>query len=142
MFLLDTNVISELRKADDGRADAGVVKWASQIPRDSLFTSAIVLMEIEIGIRLKERKDTAQGFILRQWMDEHVVPFFDQRTVPIDTAVAMQCAELHVPDKRPERDALIAATAFVHGMALVTRNEKDFEGLDIKIINPWSSTIR
>ena len=93
-------------------------------------------MEIEIGIRLEDRNDTAQGLILRQWMDEHVVPFFDPRIVPIDTAVAIQCAELHVPDKRPERDALIAATSLVHRMALVTRNEKDFEGLDIKIINP------
>lgn len=137
MFLLDTNVVSELRKAGDGRADAHVVAWASSVENALMHISAITVMEIEIGVQRIERRDAAQGTLLRTWLENHVLPFFDGRVVPIDTAVALQCAKLHVPDKKSERDALIAASALVHGMTVVTRNVGDFEGTGVKVRDPW-----
>ncbi len=137
MFLLDTNVISELRKAGDVQADASVVAWSSEQTPESLHISAITVMELEIGVRRMERRDTVQGALLRKWLDEHVMTFFSSRIVPVDAAVAVQCAKLHVPDKKSERDALIAASALVHNMAVVTRNESDFVHSDVRLINPW-----
>ena len=138
MFLLDTNVISELRKAGDGKADANVVAWLSSVDATTFYLSAITLMEIELGILRIERRDPAQGARLRAWMDQHILPEFADRTLPVDTAVALRCAPLHVPDPRPERDALIAATALAHGMTVVTRNAKDFAPTGVKLLNPWS----
>lgn len=137
MFLLDTNVISELRKAGDGKADANVVAWLSSVDATILYLSAITLMELELGILRIERRDTAQGTRLRAWMDSHVLPEFSERTLSVDTAVALRCAPLHVPDPRAERDALIAATALVHGMTVVTRNLADFEPTGVPLLNPW-----
>jgi hypothetical protein len=137
MYLLDTNVISELRKAGDGRADAGVVAWLSGMDATAFYLSAITIMELDLGVRLIERRDQAQGARLRAWMDERVMPEFADRTLPVDTAVALRCAGLHVPDPRPERDAFIAATALVHGMTVVTRNIADFEPLGVDLVNPW-----
>ena len=139
IFLLDTNVVSELRKAGDGRADINVTGWAENLSPQSLYISAINLMELEMGVRGMERKDAVQGKLLRNWLDDHVVPFFAGRVVPIDDVVAIQCAKLHVPNRKSERDALIAATALVHGMIVATRNEKDFQGTEVQIINPWAS---
>lgn len=140
MFLLDTNVISELRKVGDGKADTKVVAWLSGEDAASFFVSAITLMELELGILRIERRDGPQGASLRAWMDNHVLPEFADRTLPVDTAVALRCARLHVPDPRPERDAYIAATALVHSMTLVTRNEADFEPTGVAVINPWIET--
>ncbi len=139
IFLLDTNVISELRKAGDGRADASVTGWAQELAAQSLYISAITLMELEIGVCAMERKDAAQGRILRGWLDSHVIPFFEERIVPVDEAVALQCAKLHVPNRKSERDALIAATALVHDMTLATRNVKDFAVTGARIVNPWGA---
>ncbi len=136
MYLLDTNVVSELRKA--GRADSNVVAWASKVATGTLYISAITLLEIELGILLLERRDQPQASILRVWMQSHVLPAFEGRVLPVDTAVALQCAQLHVPNRRAERDALIAATAVVHGMTVVTRNVNDFEGTGALLINPWA----
>ena len=137
MFLLDTNVISELRKAGSGRADANVIAWVSQAEAESFFLSAITVMELEIGVLRIERRDTAQGKTLRQWLDGRVLAEFADRILPIDTAVALRCAALHVPDQRSERDALIAATAMVHGMTVVTRNTADFAPSGVRLIDPW-----
>jgi len=137
MFLLDTNVISELRKAGDGKADAHVTAWLSREDAASFYISAITLMELEIGILRVERRDAAQGAMLRTWLDSRVLPEFSDRTLPIDATTALRCARLHVPDPRSERDALIAATAIVHGMTLVTRNVADFEATGAEILNPW-----
>lgn len=137
MFLLDTNVISELRKAGDGRADANVTAWLAQEDAASFFISAITLMELEIGVLQVERRDPVQGARLRPWLDNKVLPEFAERILPIDATVALQCARLHVPDRRAERDALIAATAMVHGMAVVTRNVADFEATGVPLVNPW-----
>jgi len=140
MFLLDTNVISELRKAGDGKADEQVVGWLSSVSATSLYVSAITLMELELGILRIERRDTAQGARLRAWMESRVLPEFSERTLPVDTAVALRCAQLHVPDPRADRDALIAATALVHGMTVVTRNLADFVPTGVPVWNPWDGS--
>ena len=140
MFLLDTNVVSELRKVGDGRADERVTAWISGQDAASFYLSVLTLMELEIGILRIERRDAEQGARLRSWMDRHVMPEFLERTLPIDSAVALKCAGLHVPDPRGERDALIAATAIVHGMAVVTGNLSDFETTGVALINPWTET--
>lgn len=139
MYLLDTNVVSELRKIRHGRADKNVADWAERVDAARLFVSAITIMELELGVLAIERKDAAQGAVLRAWLEQRVLPEFSRRTLSIDTAVAQCCARLHVPDKRGERDALIAATALVHGMTVVTRNEADFQPAGVNIINPWNS---
>jgi predicted nucleic acid-binding protein len=135
MFLLDTNVLSELRRAD--RADARVAAWARSVDHLQFYLSAITILEIEAGTLLLARRDVQQGLVLRTWIDEHVLPAFDGRVLAVDTVVAQRCAQLHVPDRRPERDALIAATALVHRLKLVTRNVADFEPMDLDLINPW-----
>lgn len=137
MFILDTNVVSELRKAKTGKTDRNVLAWASSVTSGSLFLSAITVLELETGVLLKERSDPAQGSLLRAWLDDHVLPAFQGRVLPVDTAVALRCAKLHIPDRRSERDTLIAATALVHGMTVVTRNVADFRSSGVAIINPW-----
>ena len=137
MYLLDTNVVSELRKAKTGKIDKNIMAWADSVSAQSLFLSAITIMELETGVLLIERRDPTQGAILRSWLDTHVLPAFTDRILPVDTAVAQCCAKLHVPDPRSDRDALIAATAFVHGMTVVTRNVDDFVATKVDILNPW-----
>ena len=140
MLLLDTNVLSELRKVRLGRADARVAAWAASVDAAQLYVSAISIMELELGVLAMERKDAAQGALLRTWLEAQVLPEFAERTLAVDSAVARRCARLHVPDKRGERDALIAATALVHGMAVATRNVADFVATGVEIINPWMFT--
>lgn len=137
MYVLDTNVVSELRKAKTGRADPHVVAWAQSVPATSLFVSAISILELETGILLLERRDATQGAMLRQWLETQVLPSFAERVLAVDTAVARQCASLHVPDPSSDRDALIAASAMAHGMAVVTRNVEDFKPTGVEIVNPW-----
>ncbi len=137
MFVLDTNVVSELRKVRLGKADANVTAWSQSVDAADLFVSAITIMELELGVLSIERKDAAQGALLRSWLEQQVLPEFSGRTLSIDTAVAQRCARLHVPDKRSERDALIAATALVHGMTVVTRNVADFKPTGVPLTNPW-----
>ena len=136
MLLLDTNVVSELRKVGDGRADPGVMAWLAGTDASSCYVSALTLMELEIGILRVERRDPTQGNLLRRWMESRVMPEFAERTLPVDTTVALRCARLHVPDPRAERDALIAATALVHGMRVVTRNVADFAATGVPLLNP------
>ncbi len=137
MYLLDTNVISELRKARAGKADRHVLAWAAPVALTRLFVSVITIHELEMGVLLAERRDPRQGRLLRAWLDGRVVPGFGARVLPVDVAVVRRSARLHVPDPRPFRDALIAATALVHGMTVVTRNVQDFEPTGVPIINPW-----
>lgn len=134
MFLLDTHVISELRKP---QADPAVVAWARGMAAYKLYISAITLLEIETGILRLERRDSSQAAILRTWLEGHVIPAFAGRVLSIDSQVARRCARLHVPDRSNECDALIAATALVHDMTIVTRNAKDFTFDGIAVINPW-----
>ncbi len=137
MYLLDTNVISELRKAKSGKANKNVVVWANSVSAGSLFLSVVTILELETGILLVERRDSAQGAVLRSWINAHVLPAFSDRILAVDTAVAQCCAKLNVPDPRADRDALIAATGLVHGMTVVTRNVADFESTGVEILNPW-----
>ena len=137
MFVLDTDVVSELRKVRLGKADMNLAAWTESVDAADLFVSAITIMELELGVLSIERKDAPQGALLRSWLEQHVLPEFSRRTLPIDTAVALRCARLHVPDKRGERDALIAATALVHGMTVVTRNIAYFKLTGVSLINPW-----
>ena len=137
MFLLDTNVVSELRKAKAGKADPNVAAWAASVAVGSLFVSVITILELETGVLLVERRDPPQGALLRSWLDSHVLPAFHNRVLSIDISVAQRCARLHVPDPRAERDALIAATALVHGMTVVTRNVPDFVLTGVPTLNPW-----
>lgn len=137
MFLLDTNIISELRKAKSGKADKNVVAWANSVSATSLYLSVITILELETGILLIERRDSTQGAVLRSWLNTHVLPAFSERIIVLDTAVAQCCAKLHVPDPRSDRDAMIAATAIVHGMTIVTRNVDDFKPTGVEILNPW-----
>ncbi len=139
MYVLDTNVVSELRKVRLGKADLNVTAWAQSVDAADLFVSAITILELELGVLSIERKDPTQGALLRSWLEQHVLPEFSGRTLPVDTAVAQRCAQLHVPDKRSERDALIAATALVHGMTVITRNVADFLPTGVAIINPWDA---
>ena len=139
MYLLDTNVVSELRKAPTGKADPNVIKWASNTHPEMLYLSVITVLELEMGILLMERRDQHQGSLLRRWLEHQVLPAFDGRILSVDTAVARKCTELHVPDRRAERDAMIAATALIHRMKVVTRNAADFDQSAIEIVNPWLS---
>jgi predicted nucleic acid-binding protein len=139
VFLLDTNVISELRKTGDGKADTNVVAWLSSVDATTCYISVMTLMEIELGVLRIERRDPAQGARLRLWVDHHVRPEFADRTLPIDTVVALRRAPLHVPDPKSERDAFIAATALVHGLTVVTRNIPDFRSTGVRLLNPWDA---
>lgn len=139
MYLLDTNVVSELRKVRSGKADAWVALWADNVDTVDLYLSVITVQELEMGVLLSERRDPSQGAVLRAWLSGHVLPAFSGRILSVDAAVAQCSARLHVPDPRPVRDGLIAATALVYDMTVVTRNEADFEPTGVKILNPWAN---
>jgi toxin FitB len=139
MFLLDTNIISELRKVQSGRADSRVAEWTESVDAADLFLSAISIYELEKGILLTERKDPPQGAVFRAWLNGQVLPAFDGRIFPVDTMVAQRGAQLSVPDPRPLHDGLIAATALVHGMTVVTRNVADFAPTGVRLLNPWDA---
>lgn len=139
MFVLDTNVVSELRKVRAGKADPGVADWAERVPSAELFVSAITMHELEHGVLLMERSDPEQGALLRAWLDDSVTAAFESRVLVVDERVARRAAALHVPDPAPFRDALIGATALEHDMTVVTRNVKDFERFDgLDVLNPWT----
>jgi predicted nucleic acid-binding protein len=137
MLLLDTNVVSELRKVRLGKADVRVAEWADSTETPDLYLSAITVHELEIGVLRVERRDPEQGAVLRAWLDNHVLPAFAGRILPVDTGVALRSAKLHVPDPSPIRDGLIAGTALVHGMTVVTRNVADFASTGVLLLNPW-----
>ena len=138
MYLLDTNVISEMRKVATGRANLGLCEWASRQEASRFHISVVTAMELERGILSVERRDTQQGKLLRRWLEQVVRRQFGDKTLFIDDITAEICASLHVPNRCPENDAWIAAQAIQHNLTLVTRNEKDFIGLGIKLINPFS----
>lgn len=137
MYLLDTSLVSELRKAKSERIDRNVVRWMRLNPLDGMFLSVVTLLELETGVLRVERRDPAQGIRFRTWLDGAILRTFGSRVLPVDSAVARRCAALHVPDRRPDRDAFIAATALVHGLTVVTRNVKDFAPMGVALLNPW-----
>ena len=137
MHLLDTNVVSELRKVRSGRANPGVVAWSQTVPTASLYLSVITVQELELGVLLKERRDPQQGVVLRKWLEAQVLPAFAGRILPVILDVAREAARLNVPQQRPFYDSLIAATALEHGYTLVTRNEADMQGTGVQLLNPF-----
>jgi predicted nucleic acid-binding protein len=137
MYLLDTNVVSELRKMGSGREDPKVAKWAQSVETVNLFVSVVTIQELEIGIQLALRRDALKGEMLRTWMTKQVLPAFEGRILSVDLAVAQRSATLHGPNPRPVRDGLIAATALVHGLTVVTRDVVDFEPCGVSLLNPW-----
>ena len=138
MYLLDTNVISEFRKAEAGRGDRAVLAWAASVSANSMYLSVMTILELETGALLIRRRDRAQAKMLRKWLEGWVMKSFAGRIVGVDVDIAIRCAALHVPDRRPDRDGWIAATALVHGMTVVTRNVADFEPMGVAILNPWT----
>jgi hypothetical protein len=144
MYLLDTDVAFELRKAFGAHSsrpkiDMQVKTWIGSVPDSSLYLSVITVLELEIGCMLLERRDPAQGNVLRSWIENYALPAFAGRILAVDLPVAQRCAALHVPNLRSERDALIAATALVHNMTVVTRNTVDFESTGVALLNPWQA---
>jgi predicted nucleic acid-binding protein len=140
MFLLDTNILSELRKAR--RADPNVLAWANHASSDQMFVSVITLMELEIGVLRLEHRDPAQAMQLRAWFTQIVRPSFVGRTLHVTEEIALRAAQLHVPDPQPERDAIIAATALMHNLTVVTRNVSDFLPTGVRVLNPFESTTK
>ena len=136
MYLLDTNVVSELRQGKPG-ASGAVRAWAAQMPASQLVLSAISILELEKGVQALERKTPPQGSALRAWL-QGVKIAFAGRVLPFTERTATLCAALHLPNPRPDRDAMIAATALEHGMAVITRNVADFEGCGLVLHNPWN----
>lgn len=137
MFLLDTNVISELRRERRGNAHPAVVAWGRSVSSLALYISVITVQELEIGVRLAERRQHPEGKLLRSWLDGQVLPSFAGRTLPVTLDIVLQSAALHVPDPRPVRDTLIASTALVHGLTVVTRNTPDFDKSGVRLLDPW-----
>lgn len=137
MFLLDTGIVFELRKARAGGAEAGLTAWASGVARERLFLSAISLVELETNAAEAARRDKAAGLALRNWIDEQLVPAFEGHVLPLDAAVARRRGQLALADTR---DALFAATALEHGLTLVTRNAAAFKGARVKLFDPRGYT--
>ena len=138
MLLLDTNVISELRKISLGRADLNVTRWASRVEPGDLYISVITVHELEVGVLRVERRDARQGVALRVWLEDRVLRTFAGRILAVNTAIAMRAAQLQVPNPHSVQDGLIAATALVHGITVVTRNVGDFAGTGVAVFNPWT----
>lgn len=136
-YLVDTCVVSELRKSSE-RINAGVLRWSEATDAHLLHVSVLTIMELEVGAGRVARRDRAQGELLEEWLVGQVLPTFDRRILPVDLAVARRAAALQVPDPRPAVDCLLAATAEVHGLTIVTRNVADFDTLGVAVTNPWS----
>ena len=137
MFLLDTNVISELRQGKPMQ-NAQVLAWAKGHIFDRFFLSAITILELEKGVQALEHKQPPQGQALRRWLDG-VTDVFDGRTIPFSASMAKRSAALHFPHAISERDAMIAATALEHRFTVVTRNLKDFQSTGVQLLNPWEA---
>ena len=135
MFLLDTNVLSELR-VGKANPSAAVRRWAASIPGNQLYLSAVSILELEMGVLIMERKDAQQGKALRSWLQCLMKEFYSQ-VLPFGSTTAVLCAAMHSLDRRPDRDAMIAATAKEHGYTIATRNTSDFDDCGVQLLNPW-----
>jgi toxin FitB len=141
VFLLDTNIISESRKLGTAKVDPNAARWFAEVDVETSFVSSMTIFELERGVKQMERRDTAQGALLRRWFDEQVMASYEHRTLPLSREVALICAGLHIPDPKSERDAWIAATAIDAGLTLVTRNVGDFANMGVGLINPFEQQV-
>jgi predicted nucleic acid-binding protein len=139
MYLLDTNVLSELRKLSAGRADPAVTAWAQSVNIDALYLSVISITEIVSGYLAVQSTDPAQFLRLRHWFELEALPQFAGRILAIDEDVARRCATLQITSPRAAPDTLIAATALTHGLTVVTRNTRHFADAGVRLLNPWST---
>lgn len=138
MYLLDTNIVSEMRKANTSARSPQFATWLESINLDLCYLSAMTWFEVETGILRKERQDAAQGRLLRAWFEEVLKPEFGERIFAVSPPIALATAKLHVANPAAVIDSFIAATAMVHGKILVTRNVKDFAHFDVPIVNPFA----
>lgn len=138
MYLIDTDVVSALRRRH--LVEPRVLAWIDATPDINMFISSVTLLEIEYGALLRRRRDEAQGRLFFDWIRRVVLPSFAGRILAFDSEAAFRCAALHVPNPRPERDAMIAATALVHGFTVVTRNVRDFAPMGVPLLNPWEDS--
>lgn len=141
MYLLDTNIISESRKLGTSRIDRQAARWFAQVDVETSFVSAMTIFELERGVRQMERRDAAQGSVLRRWLSDQIMTTYEHRTLPLTRAVALICAGLHIPDPKSERDAWIAATAIDAKLTLVSRNVNDFATMGVELINPFEAGV-
>ena len=132
-WLVDTNILSELRKGE--RAPAGIRMWFAATTEEELFTSVLVLGEVRRGIESIRRRDLPSALALEQWL-ARLETSFSERVLPVDARVADCWGGLNVPDPIPTVDGLLAATALVHDMVLVTRNTKDVERTGVRLLDP------
>ena len=137
MFLLDTNVISELRRPE--RGDSRVLRWALSTSQSLQFLSSVTILELEVGALSLRRRDEKQGGLLWTWIRHTVLPEFSGRILPFSVETSLLCAPLHIPDRRPQRDAMIAASALEHRLTVVTRNVRDFAAMGVPLLNPWDA---
>ena len=137
MYVLDTNVVSELRPRRNRVSDPHVIAWARGVPPSSLYLSVICVFELQMGILQVQRSDAAQASVLQKWLEDYVMRSFSGRILPVDIDIVLRCAALHVPNPCSYRDSLIAATALVHGMTVVTRNVAHFARTGVQTLNPW-----
>jgi len=155
MYLLDTPVVSELRKAKSAQSDPSVLTWAAGVATQNLYISALTLLELETGIAQFERTDPSAVSALRIWLDDQVIPAFEGRILSLDAAVIKRRAQLPFPDASASksnqakgnlatatsgRDALIAATALTHGLTLATQRTAAYKAMRVKTFNPWGFT--
>lgn len=138
MYLLDTNVLSEIRKIGAGRADPGVTAWAAMMDVREAFLSVVTIMELRRGMLSLARRDQEQATRIGAWLERDVIKVFRERILGTDLDTALICAKLHVGGRRPDNDAWIAATAIQHGLTVVTRNVVDFESLAVPLFNPFA----
>lgn len=138
-FLLDTNVLSEIRKGD--RAHPNVLRWSDATPAGEIATSVLVLAEIRRGIELKRRSDPKQAAIFDRWF-ARMRERFAERVIPIDEPITEAWATMSVPDPLPFIDGFLAATAKVHGLTLVTRNVSDVARTGVSILDPFAAEAR
>lgn len=136
-YIVDTNVVSEFRKVNSGKCHPSVRQWGAIVEPTQLALSVVTIMELEVGYLSLLRRDRLQAALLKAWISDYIPRLFSGRILAFDGAVALSCARLHVPDRRPERDAIIAATALHHDLTVVTRNIRDFAGTGVRVLNPW-----
>lgn len=137
MYLLDTNIVSELRKMEKGKADPNVVHWFHSVNLSDAYLSVVTLFEIRVGILQLKNRDIQQATSLQDWFENRLMPHFEQRILPIDKKVMLACATFHIPNKKSLNDSYIAATAKVHRFKVVTRNVNDFKDCGVDILNPF-----